>query len=114
MDYKRSDRVADLLLEEVAELLNREVNDPRVVPVTLTAVKVSKDLRHARIYFSLLEAEGDKDEVLQGLRRATGYIRAKVAKRLQLRFVPEIEFLYDEASANADRIEKLLREVKKT
>jgi ribosome-binding factor A len=114
MDSKRSERVADRLLEEIAELLAREVNDPRIVPLTLTGVKVSKDLRHARVYFSPLEQGGNKSELLNGLRRATGYIRAKVAKRLNLRFVPEIEFLYDEAAANAERIEQLLREIKET
>ena len=113
MDTKRSDRLAELLLEDVAELLNREVNDPRIVPVTLTGVNVSRDLKHARIYFSLLDASRNRDEVLGGLRSATGFIRARIAKRLNVRFVPTIEFLYDEASANAERIENLLREVKK-
>ena len=113
MDTKRSDRLAELLLEDVAELLNREVNDPRIAPVTLTGVNVSKDLKHARIYFSLLDERRDRNEVLGGLRSATGFIRARIAKRLNLRFVPTIEFLYDEVSANAERIEKLLREVKK-
>ena len=112
MDSKRPERVADRLLEEIAELLAREVNDPRIVPITLTAVKVSKDLRHARVYFSPLEKGGNESELLNGLRRATGFIRAKVAKRLNLRYVPEIEFLYDEAAAHAERIEQLLREVK--
>ncbi len=114
MDSKRSERVADLLLEEVAELLAREVNDPRIVRVTLTGVKMSKDLRYARIYFSPLEKGGDKKEVLNGLRSATGFIRAKVAKRLSLRFAPQIEFFYDEVTANAERIEQLLREVKES
>ena len=112
MESKRSERVAERLLEEIAELLAREVNDPRIVPVTLTGAKVSMDLRHARVYFSPLEQGGNKSELLNGLRRATGFIRAKVAKRLNLRFVPEIEFLYDEAAANAERIEQLLREIK--
>jgi ribosome-binding factor A len=113
MDTKRSDRVAGLLLQDVAELLNREVNDPRVAPVTLTQVKLSRDLKHARIYFSLLDESRNHDEVLDGLRSATGFIRGRIAKRLTLRFVPTIEFLYDEVGARAERIEKLLREVKK-
>ncbi|MGH7846860.1 MAG: 30S ribosome-binding factor RbfA, partial [Candidatus Binatia bacterium] len=83
MDTKRSDRLAELLLEDVAELLNREVNDPRIAPVTLTGVNVSKDLKHARIYFSLLNEESrNREEVLGGLRSAMGFIRARIAKRL--------------------------------
>jgi ribosome-binding factor A len=112
MDYDRSDRVGERLLEEIAQLLAREVNDPRIAPVTLTGVKVTRDLKQARVYFSLLERSGNKDEVLSGLRSATGFIRSRVAKRLGLRFVPTIEFMYDEAAASAERIEKLLRDVK--
>lgn len=113
MDTKRSDRLAEQLLEDVAELLSREVNDPRITQLTLTQAKLSRDLKHARIYFSLLDESQNRDEVLDGLRSATGFIRARIAKRLSLRFVPTIEFLYDETGARAERIEKLLREVKK-
>ncbi len=112
MDYKRSDRVADLLLELVSQLLTKEVSDPRIGPVTLTGVEVSKDLRHARIYFSLLARNERRAEVLSGLRSATGFIRAKIAKELKLRFVPTIEFVYDETQDHAQRIEDLLRQVK--
>lgn len=113
MDYKRSDRVGDLLLELVSELLREEVSDPRIGPITLTGADVSKDLRHARIYFTLLSQSGDKAEVLSGLKSATGYIRGKVARELKLRFVPTIEFVYDESRDQARRIEDLLQQVKK-
>lgn len=113
MDYKRSDRVADLLLELVSQLLAKEVSDPRIGPVTLTGVEVSKDLRHARIYFSLLAGNEGRAEVLLGLRSATGFIRAKIAKELKLRFVPTIEFVYDDTQDRARRIEDLLQQVKK-
>ena len=113
MDYKRSDRVGDLLLELVSELLTKEVSDPRIGPVTLTSVEVSKDLRHARIYFSLLGEKKNKEEVLSGFKSATGFIRAKIAKELKLRFVPTIEFVYDDAVDHARRIEDLLQQVKK-
>ncbi|HWP57675.1 MAG TPA: 30S ribosome-binding factor RbfA [Candidatus Acidoferrales bacterium] len=112
MESKRPDRLAELLLEDISELLSREVNDPRIAPVTLTAAHVSKDLQHARIYFSLLDPARDRAEVLSGLRSATAFIRGRVARRLKLRFVPTIEFLYDEGAAQAARIEQLLRDVK--
>jgi ribosome-binding factor A len=112
MQTKRSERVGDLILEYVSQLLSRGINDPRVGVVTLTGVEVSNDLKHARIFFSLLVNQQAKDEVLSGLKSATGFIRSKVARELKLRFVPTLEFLYDDAQANAQRIEELLRKVK--
>ena len=113
MDYKRSDRVGDLLLELISQLLAKEVSDPRIGPVTLTGAEVSKDLRHARMFFGLLRDREKKAEVLSGLKSATGFIRSKIAKDLKLRFVPTIEFVYDETQDHAQRIEELLRQVKK-
>jgi ribosome-binding factor A len=113
MEYQRSERIGDLLLELISELLRREVRDPRVGAVTLTAAKVSKDLRHARIYFSLLGAPDDRQAAVAGLKSATGFIRSKVAKQLKLKFVPAIEFVYDQTEDEAQRIHELLRQVKR-
>jgi ribosome-binding factor A len=112
MEYQRSDRVGDLLLEVIAELLNKEIRDPRIKSVTLTGARVSKDLRHARIYFSLLGAQESRAEALAGLKSATGFIRANAGKQINLRFVPSIEFTYDETEDEARRIDALLRQVK--
>ena len=109
MEFQRSDRVGDLLREILAELLRRDIRDPRVRSVNLTEVKVSKDLRHAKVFFNLLGDDVDKSEVLAGLKSATGFIRAKVGKQLNLRFVPAIEFVYDETEEEARRIEDLLK-----
>jgi ribosome-binding factor A len=114
MEYQRSDRVADLLLEVISELLRKEIHDPRIGALTLTSAKVSKDLRHARIYFNVLGGQEDRDEVLAGLKSAAGYMRSRIGKQLKLRFVPAIEFFYDETQDEAQRIEDLLRQVKKT
>jgi ribosome-binding factor A len=112
MGYQRSDRVGDLLVELMAELLRKEIRDPRLGAVTITAAKVTKDLRHARIYFNLLGGREDKREVLAGLGSATGFIRSKIGKQLNLRFVPTLEFFYDETQDEARRIEDLLKQVK--
>ena len=112
MDYQRSDRVSDLLIEVISELLRKEIRDPRLGSVTLTGAKVSKDLRHARIYFNLLGQSEEKKDVLAGLKSATGFIRSKAGKQLNLRFVPTIEFLYDETEDEAQKIEGLLKQVK--
>lgn len=112
MDYQRSDRVADLLLKLISELLREEIRDPRVATVTLTGANVSKDLRHARIFFNILGGQADKQEVLAGLRSATGFIRSKVGRELSLRYVPTLEFFYDETEDKAQRIEDLLKQDK--
>jgi ribosome-binding factor A len=112
MEYQRSDRVGDLLIEVISELLRKEIRDPRVSAVTLTKVKVTKDLKQARVYFNVLGGQADKNSVLAGLKSAAGFIRSKVAKQLKLRFAPTIEFFYDETEDEAQRIEKLLDQVK--
>lgn len=112
MDYQRSDRVGDLLLEVISEVLRKEIQDPRIGAITLTGAKVSKDLGHARIYFGLLGGHEHKDEVMAGLKSATGFIRSRIGKQLKLRFVPVLEFVYDETEDEARRIEDLLKQVK--
>lgn len=112
MEYQRSDRVGDLLLELIAELFRREIRDPRLQWLNLTAVRVSKDLRHAKIYFNLLDDAANKDEILAGLKGASGFIRSKVGKKLNLRFVPAIDFIYDDSEDEARRIDALLNKVK--
>ena len=113
MDYQRSERVGELLTEVIADVLREDIRDPRVTAVTITAAKVTKDLRQARIYFTILGgASESKDSVLAGLKSALGFIRSRIGKQLKLRFVPAIEFFYDESLDEAERIEKLLRQVK--
>lgn len=112
MEYQRADRVGDLLVELISELLRKEIRDPRIHAVTVTGVKVSKDLRHARVYFNLLGRQEDRKAVSAGLKSATGFIRSKVAKQLSLRFVPTLEFCYDESEDEAQRIDNLLKQVK--
>lgn len=113
MEYQRSERIGELLTEIIAEVLRQDIRDPRVAPVTLTAVRVTKDLRQARVYFSILGGSASREEVLAGLRSASGFIRSKVGKQLKLRYVPTIEFFYDESADEAQRIDDLLKQVKK-
>jgi ribosome-binding factor A len=112
MEYQRSDRVGDLILEVVAELLRKDIRDPRVRTVALTGIKVSKDLRHARLFFNLLGEQEGRDVALAGLKSASGVIRSKLGKQLKLRFVPAVEFTYDESEDEAQRIDALLKQVK--
>ena len=112
MEYQRSERVGDLLLEVVAELLRRDIHDPRLQWLNLTGVKMSKDLRHAKVFFNLVEIGSDRNEVLAGLKSAGGFLRSRVGKKLNLRFVPALEFVYDDREDEARRIDALLNKIK--
>ena len=112
MEYQRADRVADSLLEVMAEILRREIDDPRLQGLNLTGVKLSKDLRNAKVFFSLLPGQGSHQEAFAGLTRAGGFIRGQLGKKLKLRFVPALEFIYDDSEEKARRIEALLDKVR--
>jgi len=108
---RRAERVADATKEVIAALLLKDVKDPRVGMVTLTHVTVSPDLRHARVFFSVLGDESKRRESLAGLRSAAGFIRREIAHRLRLRVAPEIVFEFDASLEEADRVARLLKEV---
>jgi ribosome-binding factor A len=103
--------VGDLLHRELSRLLLREIKDPRLRDVTITAVRVSADLRHAWIAFTG-GAPGRTEEQLQGLRSATGFLRGQLGRALQLRYAPELAFEVDESVERTLTIMRLLREVR--
>ncbi len=114
-EIKRATRVAERLREELAFLLTREVKDPRIKHVLISRVEMPDDLKAARVYVRLLEggeAPERRKEALLGLTRAASMIRREVAKRMSLRFAPELRFYYDEGMDKVERIEQLLEEVK--
>ena len=112
MEYKRADRVADLVLKELAEVLLRKVRDPRLADITLTKVDVSPDLRNAKVYYSLLGDDQKKDEVAVGLESARGFVKRELGKRLYLRRIPDITFYFDAALEHGSHIDRLLTELK--
>lgn len=107
---RRTDRVADALQALIAELLLREIKDPRIGLVTLTGVRISPDLRHARVFFSTLGDAGAHAQALAGLQSAAGFIRSQVARRLDLRVAPQIAFEFDPSLEQAERLSRLLKE----
>jgi len=116
MEYKRSDRVADLLQKEIADLVFRRVKDPRAANVTISGVKVSGDLKHARVFFCVMGGREDEDSqknAASGLEKAKGFIRVELGRRLSLRYVPQLEFEYDTSFEHGDKIERLLKELHK-
>jgi ribosome-binding factor A len=113
MQGRRVDRIEEQLRMELSEILERDVQDPRVRLVSVTRVRVSPDLRHARVFVSSLGGDAEHKKALQGLRSAAGYARKALGQRLHhLRRVPELQFDYDETIEKEERIEKLLDEIK--
>jgi ribosome-binding factor A len=107
---RRTDRVADALQQLIAGLLLREIKDPRIGLVTITGVKISADLRHARVYFSCLGDDARRAQSLRGLTSAAGFIRSQVARQLNLRVAPEIVFEFDPSLEQAERMSRLLKD----
>ena len=114
MDYRRADRVGDVILQELAYLLQRKVKDPRLEGITLTRVQVSADLRHARVFYSVLATDEVKVAVASGLGSARGYLKRELGRRLQLRYMPDLVFCYDDSLDYGSRIHRLLTELKKS
>ena len=113
MSFKRADKVADLIKAEVSDILLREVNDPQVRKMTVTGVKVTDALHQASVFFVQTGENSCSDETTKGLQRATGFLRRELGKRLRLRYVPEIKFIFDESFEYGDRINRLLAEIEK-
>ena len=112
-DHRRADRVAEAIREEVATFLREGVKDPRVVGmVTVTAVEVTRDLRSAKIFVSILGSEAEKRSTFEGLQSLAGHLRARLGKSLRLRAAPEVAFREDQSVPNAARIESLLAQVR--
>ena len=108
MGFKRAQKVGELILEEVSNILLREIQDPRIGFVTITHVKVSDDLRYAKVFVSVMGEEEEKKNSLEGLQSASGFIRKKLGARLQLRCVPELVFSLDDSMEKSAKILTIL------
>ena len=113
MEGKRSEKVAALIHKEVSDMLVRTVKDPRVGLITITRVKVTEDCRSARIYFSVPGADDERERSIQGLRSATGYIRRELARRINLRYTPQITFEFDPSIEYSIHIGEVLQSLQK-
>lgn len=110
---RRPDRVAEAIREEVATFLAEGAKDPRIKAfVTVTAVDVTRDLRHANVFVSLMGDEADKKSTVEGLASVASHLRSRLGKSLRLRSAPEIHFRTDESVARASRIESLLAQIR--
>lgn len=106
----RMRRVDEAMREVLSDALTHGLKDPRIGFVTVTAVDTSSDLRHAKVWISVLGDEGARKLTLAGLRSAHGVLQKRVAAELRLKHTPQLEFVFDDTAERADRLERLLRE----
>ena len=107
----RASRVGDQIRAELAELLVREVHDPGIGFLTIVHVKVSPDLLQARVFYTTLGDDKARRESAKALGRATPFLRRQIGRRLQLKRVPELAFMFDDSIEKNDRIERILQEL---
>lgn len=105
---RRTEQIAEAIKEEVSELIQKELRDPRLGFVTVTRVEVSPDLKFAKVFFSVLGDEQVKTDSIKVLKRASGYLRRELAHVLSIRYTPELHFQFDEAMEHGDKIQRLL------
>ena len=108
-EHRRAGRVGHEIQRVLSELLLRRSKDPRLSDVAITAVRVTPDLRLARVYFTLFDEAADRKEVLRALEHATPFLKRGVAEAVSLRYLPDLDFRFDEALVGARRIDALLR-----
>ena len=114
-EHRRADRVAEAIREEVATFLAVDVKDPRVSGlVTVTGCEVTRDLRHAKVFVSIMGTDTERAATMEGLASVATHLRARVGRALQLRLAPEIAVKPDESIARAARIEDLLAQINDT
>lgn len=106
-EFSRTDRVAEQIQRELAEILTREVSDPRLQAVTVSGVRVSRDFAHAKVFVTL-RSGADVPGTLQALKKAAGYFSRHLARRMHIRSMPRLSFSHDETLDKAMRIDELL------
>ena len=107
-EYSRSQRVVEQIRRELAELIRLEVKDPRVGFITLTDVEITPDYAHAKVYFTSMTGAADVPEIMQGLRRASGFLRRELGRRVRIHTTPELHFVYDRSVEEGSRLSKLI------
>jgi ribosome-binding factor A len=111
MRYRRADRVEGLVQKELSALLLAKIKDPRLHLVTITRVNVTNDLRSAQVYFSVTEGKERRLGVLEGFKSAAGYLKRELSRRLGLRYMPELKFVYDESFDQAANLNRILKTI---
>ncbi len=109
---ERIDKINQRIKEEVSSIVHQEVKDPRLGFITITQAEVSKDLQHAKVYFSVLGGDDKFDDAQKGLESAKGFIRRLVGQRIRMRYTPDILFIQDRSAEYSQQIEETLQRIK--
>jgi ribosome-binding factor A len=109
----RATRIADRIHKELSEILIFEASDPRLINVSITKIRVDRELAFANVYVSSYEGSDNKEEIIAGLEHAKGYLRSELARRIQLRTFPRFRFYWDPSPEHTDRIEQLIESLHK-
>ena len=110
-EFSRTSRIGELIMRELAQMIQQEVGDPRVGMVTVSHVDVTSDLKYAKVYVTRLdnvESEQDIKECLEGLSHAAGFLRKNLAGRIELRNIPELRFQYDKSLEHGFHMDELI------
>ena len=110
--FSRADRVGGLIQKVLSNILNKNIRDPRLKMATITSVKVSRDLKQARIYFTTSGGIQKKDDTIEGFNSAHGFIKRTLAHELDLRYMPHLKFFYDESIEYGAHIDELIESTK--
>ena len=105
--FSRKDRVSEQIRRELAELIRTELKDPRVGMISLTAVELTPDYAHAKVFFTTLDAE-HLDEIERGLKRAAGFLRRELGRRIHIHTLPELHFIYDDSLERGSSLSQLI------
>ena len=109
--FSRADRVSGLVQEVLSELLKKRIHDPRLAMATITRVKMSRDLKIARIYFTIYGDSQKSEAAAKGFDSARGFIKRSLAGRLGLRYMPDLKFFYDDSFDYGSHIDQLLKKI---
>ena len=110
-DFSRSQRVAEQILRDLADLVRRELKDPRVGFITLTDVEVTPDYAYAKVYFTAMDGDARLPEILKGLQAAKGFLRRELGKRIRIHTLPDLSFHYDSSIDYGSRMSLLIDKV---
>ncbi|MDT3735372.1 MAG: 30S ribosome-binding factor RbfA [Denitratisoma sp.] len=109
-EFSRSSRVAEQVQRELAELIRLELKDPRVGLVTITGVELTPDYAHAKVFYTTLADPSARQGIDAGLRRASGFLRRELGRRIRIHTLPELHFVFDESVERGDRLSRLIDE----
>ena len=111
--YARSERISGHIQKVLSDILQKKVKDPRLEMAIITSVKMSRDLRIARVYFSISGSKKNTEEVAEGFKSALGYVKRTLAHQLGLRYMPDLRFYYDDSFDYGSHIDKVLKSITK-